>query len=339
MSYRTEAQDTAGGGVAAMAAPAALGGSAGAGGPMGAAGAPGHSVSPILVHMEQVQREMDALRAELSLLRRRDETLNFYLTRIDEELRLAARLQQDFLPKELPVVGPVRFHTLFRPAGYVSGDLYDVMRLDEHHVGFYMADAVGHGVPAALLTMFIKQALVTKEITPGGYRLLPPGESMARLNRVLVDQNLAHATFATAIYGVVDTRSLEVTVARAGHPAPMVIRGGPGGAIEPLEPDGGLLGVFPDEQYATVTTRLAPGDRLFVYTDGIEVAFGGEAIDVARWRLELHARRELGSEQLLQEFAQHFDAQSGSLAPKDDVTAIIVDVTADAPLPDGVPFT
>ena len=126
------------------------------------------TVSGALRHMEQLQQEMDALRMELNLLRRRDETLNFHLTRIDEELRLAARLQQDFLPKELPEVGPVRFHTLFRPAGYVSGDLYDVMRLDETRVGFYMADAVGHGVPAALLTMFIKQALITKEITPGG---------------------------------------------------------------------------------------------------------------------------------------------------------------------------
>ena len=66
----------------------------------------------------------------------------------------------------------VRFHTLFRPAGYVSGDLYDIMRLDETHVGFYMADAVGHGMPAALLTMFIKNALVTKQIGPEGYRLL-----------------------------------------------------------------------------------------------------------------------------------------------------------------------
>jgi serine phosphatase RsbU (regulator of sigma subunit) len=213
------------------------------------------------------------------------------------------------------------------------------MRLDERRVGFYMADAVGHGVPAALLTMFIKQALVTKEITPGGYRLLPPGESLARLNTILVDQNLAHATFATALYGVIDTQTLEVTLARAGHPAPMIIRGGPGGAIEPLEPDGGLLGVFPDERYDAVTTRLAPGDRLFVYTDGIELAFGGEAIDVERWRHELHSRRHMSSAQLLAEFAEHFDAQSGSLAPKDDVTAIVVDVTTDGPLISSVPFT
>src|SRR5215213_3148470 len=294
--------------------------------PLSAPAEPGQqSVSSILRHMESVAREMDALRAELSLLRKRDETLNYHLTRIDEELRLAARLQQDFLPKELPEIGNVRFHTLFRPAGYVSGDLYDVLRLDERRVGFYMADAVGHGVPAALLTMFIKQALITKEITPGGYRLLPPAESLARLNQTLVDQNLAHATFATALYGVIDAETLQVTVARAGHPAPMVLRGD-GKTIEPLQPDGGLLGVFPNEVYDTATTRLAPGDRLLVYTDGIEVAFGGEAIDAERWQFELRARAGLSAEHLLLDLCQHLDGQSGSLTPRDDVTAVLVDV-------------
>jgi phosphoserine phosphatase RsbU/P len=292
---------------------------------------PNASVSAVLRHMEQVQREMEALRSELNLLRRRDETLNFHLHRLDEELRLAARLQQDFLPKELPEVGPVRFHTLFRPAGYVSGDLYDVMRLDETRVGFYMADAVGHGVPAALLTMFIKQALVTKEIVPGGYRLVPPGESMARLNQTLVDQNLAHATFATALYGMIDVKTLQVTVARAGHPAPMILRSG--GIIEPMQPEGGLLGVFPGETYDTASATLNPGDRLLIYTDGIELAFGGEAIDTARWAAELRERASLTSEQLLLDLCQHLDGQTGSLAPKDDVTAVLVDVIASPPLP------
>src|SRR2546421_412349 len=138
--------------------------------------------------LEEVQKEMDALRAELHILRRRDETLTFYMPRLDEELRLAARLQQDFLPKLLPQLGAVYFHTLFRPAGYVSGDLYDLMRLDEHHVGFFVVDAVGHGMPAALLTMFIKRALVTKEIIPGGYRLLEPVETMSRINDALIEQ-------------------------------------------------------------------------------------------------------------------------------------------------------
>src|SRR5205814_9261654 len=171
--------------------------------------------------VESVVREMEALRGELEAVRRRDEALNTYLRKMDEELRLAARLQQDFLPKSMPQVGRVRFHSLFRPAGYVSGDLYDVMRLDESHIGFYMADAVGHGMAAALLTMFIKNALVTKQITDSGYRLLTPGETMARLNDTLISQNLSYATFATAIYGYVNIHTLEASFARGGHPNPV----------------------------------------------------------------------------------------------------------------------
>jgi len=84
---------------------------------------------------------------------------------LDEEIRLAARLQQDFLPRRLPKVGSSRFSVYYQPAGFVSGDIYDVARLDETRIGFYVADAVGHGLPAALLTMFIKEALQTKRIT------------------------------------------------------------------------------------------------------------------------------------------------------------------------------
>src|SRR5688572_8924311 len=121
------------------------------------------SVASIEAAEAALRRQLDALGNELDVLRRRDAAHRFNIRRLDEELRLAARLQQDFLPKSLPQVGPVRFHTLFRPAGHVSGDIYDVMRLDETHVGFYIVDAVGHGMPAALLTMFLKNAMVTKE--------------------------------------------------------------------------------------------------------------------------------------------------------------------------------
>src|SRR3954454_11118865 len=179
-------------------------------------------LSHIEQQMEFLQTEITSLQDEVNLLRRRDETLGFYMNRVDEEMRLAARLQQDFLPKNVPQLGKVRFHSLYRPAGYVSGDLYDCMRLDESHVGFYMADAVGHGMPAALLTMFLKQALTTKEIFPGGYRLLTPNQTMQKLNDSLVGQNLSQATFATALYGHIDTRSLQLTFSRGGHPNPLV---------------------------------------------------------------------------------------------------------------------
>jgi phosphoserine phosphatase RsbU/P len=278
-----------------------------------------------LSELEQLRNENQSLQQEVDVLRRRDEQLKFYMQRLDEEMRLAARLQQDFLPKSLPALGRVRFHTLFRPAGYVSGDLYDVMRLDEKHVGFYMADAVGHGMPAALLTMFMKNALITKEIGLDSYRLIPPGQTIARLNDALVAQNLSHATFATAIYGVINTETLKLTFARAGHPHPIWMK--TDGQTQLMDCDGGLLGIFENEAFPEYTLQLSQGERVFIYSDGVEVAFcDGGNVDTNRWLEELEQHKTLSTEELLSKFAHRIDNAAGSLTPKDDLTMIILDV-------------
>jgi phosphoserine phosphatase RsbU/P len=290
--------------------------------------APGseHDLTSLHHQLDLLQREVDLLREELSIQQQRDRALSIYMTRIDEELRLAARLQQDFLPRHLPTIGRIRFHTLFRPAGYVSGDLYDVMRLDENHVGFYMADAVGHGMPAALLTMFLKRALTTKEITSQGYRLLAPGQTIARLNQALVEQDLSQAAFATAIYGTIETETGLVTFARGGHPNPILLS-------PPAEPrcvtvDGSLLGVFAEEQFPEQTIQLAAGERLVIYSDGIEVAFCDDrTLNTQQWRQELHRRQDLPPALLLEDLTQHLNSERGSLQPKDDLTLIVVEMT------------
>ena len=83
----------------------------------------------------------------------------------------------------------------------------------------------------------------------------------------------------------------------------------------------------PDETFAETTVQLAPGDRMVVFTDGIEVAFSDDATaDSVRWRDELWLRRGLSSEELLRDFAAHVDKQLGSLSPKDDLTMIVVEV-------------
>jgi serine phosphatase RsbU (regulator of sigma subunit) len=280
---------------------------------------------PVLDQLNNLQAEIGSLNVELNALRRRDETLRFYMHRLDEELRLAARIQQDFLPKSLPQIGNVHFHTLFRPAGYVSGDIYDVCRLDEVNVGFFVCDAVGHGMPAALLTMFIKRALVTKEILGEGYRLLDPSEALRRLNQALVDQNLSQATYCTALYATVNTQTLEVAFAKGGHPAPALLRAD--GSLEFPDASGALLGIFGDEQFAATKLQLKQGDRLFVYTDGIEVAFSSENVaDNELWRKELQRRTSLPTEQILLELSEAMDGQSGSLQPKDDLTIIVLEV-------------
>jgi serine phosphatase RsbU (regulator of sigma subunit) len=274
-----------------------------------------------------LQRELDGMRDEIELLRKRDSALQFYMRRLDEELKLAARVQQDFLPKSMPKVGPLRFHTLFRPASHVSGDLYDVMRLDESHVGFYMADAVGHGMPAALLTMFLKQALVTKTIDETGYRLLEPSVTMQKLNEALVAQNLSTATFATALYGNINYRTRRLTFARGGHPDPILLTGD--GQLRILETEGALLGIFPGDEFPQYAVELEPGDRVFIYSDGVELAFSdNENPDPAAWREVIDARRKMPTDAIITELRELM-AQS-DLCPdrkKDDLTVIAIEVT------------
>lgn len=282
-------------------------------------------VEVIEEQLTAVEREMDGLREEVESLRRRDRTVHGYMQRLDEELRLAARLQQDFLPRPSRQTLPISYHAMWRPAGYVSGDLYDVLRLDEQHVGFYIADAVGHGMPAALLTMFLKNALMTKEISGQSYRLLDPAESLGRLNDGLVSQCLQCGTFCTACYAVMNLQTREIRIASAGHPAPMVLRDGE----EPitLRTQGALLGIFAGEQYTTTTYQLRPGDRLVMFTDGVEVCFNESPdADPIRWQQELINRRHMTSEQLVGDLSRYLDTEAGSLDPRDDVTVLVADV-------------
>jgi len=171
----------------------------------------------------------------------------------------------------MPEIGPVRFDALFRPAATVSGDIYDVVRLDERHVGFYVADAIGHGLPAALLTMFVKKALQTKRISGKDYQIIPPAVALAELNADLCEHDLPGCQFCTAAYCVLDVASLTLTYARAGHPLPLHVAAD--GEVHELHSEGPLLGIFPEATFETRQCQLAHGDRLIIFTDGADHAF------------------------------------------------------------------
>ena len=107
---------------------------------------------------------------------------------VKEQLRLAGLLQRDFLPDRLPNSDDLQWVVTFLPAEWVSGDIYDVARIDEQHIGFYIADAVGHSMPAALLTMFIKQAMVLRQTIDQSYRIFSPVEVISNLNQRMAGQ-------------------------------------------------------------------------------------------------------------------------------------------------------
>ncbi|MCJ7543421.1 MAG: PP2C family protein-serine/threonine phosphatase [Phycisphaerae bacterium] len=290
-----------------------------------AADAPAEELAAKLSAAADLQPAIAALRKELSTAPSTDGAARADLAELDEQLRLAGRLQQDFLPRRMPEVGPLRFAALYHPAGWVSGDLYDVSRLDETHVGFYIADAVGHGMPAALLTMFIKKALQTKRIFGHAYRIVPPDASLAELNADICDQNLPSCQFCTAVYGVVDVSTLTLTFARAGHPEPILIRAD--GSPVRLSSPGGLLGVLPDATFPLHHVRLAPGDRLVLYTDGLEGLLGrfgdGRRPDATA---TFAAWAKLPRQEILLRLTERLECAPPDLRSEDDVTVLIMDV-------------
>ncbi len=190
-----------------------------------------------------------------------------------EQLRMAGRVQRDFLPDQLPNCDELQWATIFLPAEWVSGDIYDVVRIDEQHVGFYVADAVGHAMPAALLTIFVKQALVMRETYENTYKIFSPAEVIKNLNVRLTSQKLSGYQFATCCYCLLNIKTLQLTFARAGHPYPVLIR--PGKRPEQLELRGSLLGVFENADYIQQTVQLQSGDKLLLYSDGAEPFIGG----------------------------------------------------------------
>jgi phosphoserine phosphatase RsbU/P len=274
--------------------------------------------------VDELLARIDSLEGQIRLLQSRDETLSRTMRKLDEEQRLAARIQQDFLPKSMPQVGPFTFQAIYRPAHYVSGDLYDVKRLDEQNVGLYVADAVGHGMPAALLTMFMKNALLTKRIFEGGYELLRPAETIAALNTALRSQNLDHASFATAVYARVNCVTGEICFSSGGHPTPVILRAD--GTIDEVSADGALLGVFDDNEWSEGCIKLHPGDRLFLYSDGIESTFAsGDTPDSLNWKQALAERRDRSTHEILTDFALALESQDPAL-PKDDLTIVVAEV-------------
>ncbi len=189
-----------------------------------------------------------------------------------EQLRLAGLVQQDFLPTQLPSTDRIKWATVFLPAEWVSGDIYNIVRIDEKHVGCYVADVVGHGMPAALLTIFLKQALHMRATVENTYHIFSPAEVMKNLNKRMATQKLSGYQFATCCYCLLNIETLELTYARAGHPYPVFLRQGE----EPkqLEVRGSLLGVFKDADYAEDKIQLQPGDKILLYSDGAEPFVG-----------------------------------------------------------------
>ncbi len=298
------------------------------------------SIAATLHALAERQQMIESLRSELRVARRFQGGLRGEIDKIHEELQLAASVQREFLPRTLPQAETVDVQIYFRPAGYVSGDIYDVQKLDEHHLGFFIADAVGHGVPAALMTMVLLRSLTTTAHDAVSKTILPPGEVLENLNNEMIHRHGDVPRFATAAYGIIDTRDRTVTIAGAGHPAPIIVSPD---KTRGIETSGGLLGVFPEATFDEAEFTLADDEMLILYSDGFETAFPGESSDeytrrvpsnryMHYFRRTADTWRQDNLRSAMDELACKLNSQSGSMHPIDDLTALVLVPARTAPL-------
>lgn len=295
--------------------------------------APPASIAGMVFALAQRQGAVRVLEQNLKMAHSFQGETAAEIDRLHSELLLAARVQRDFLPKHMPAIDGLDCGVLFRPAGFVSGDTYDVSRLDEYHVGFFLADAMGHGVPAALMTLYIAGSLPRKEIDTGGYRIVPPAEALKRLNAELHQSIAGPARFVTAICGVIDTRTGLIDLACAGHPPPLRIsRHG----VRPVDVSGMLLGVVEDFDYQQATIRLDEDELLVLHSDGIEAAFSPRRMNDTKQASQAYLahlatmRRGQALESLhsaMEHLSSTLDSQAGSFHQDDDLTILAFQTT------------
>jgi phosphoserine phosphatase RsbU/P len=230
--------------------------------------APGELLAQVRALL-RIKETHDRLTDKTAEVNRVNKRLQQAYQQIDQELELAQRIQASFLPQSLPEVPRARFAVQYLLCGRVGGDFYDVFRLDERHVGLYVADAMGHGVPASLLTIFVKKGIRTKEVYGKQYRLVSPGEVIGRLNQDLIDQRLSENPFITMVYALFNHEEGTLQFARAGHPYPLYVP--KQGTPEFWQLEGLLLGVV-NASFSARTYTLRPGDKVLLYSDGIDSA-------------------------------------------------------------------
>jgi len=205
-------------------------------------------------------RDVEVLR---EALRTRDQ-----LAALRQELDFARELQLSSLPRVFPPF-PDRdefdIHASMVPAKEVGGDFYDFFLIDRHHLGLVIGDASGKGVPPAMF-IAITRSLV-KAVAPLS---ATPAECLAFVNTMLSVDN-PQLLFATAFYGLLDTRTGEVAFCNAGHPPPLILH--PDGTIDLVRDVSGVaLGVMEDLDYDLGHFRVGEGDTILLYTDGVTEA-------------------------------------------------------------------
>jgi signal transduction histidine kinase/serine phosphatase RsbU (regulator of sigma subunit)/streptogramin lyase len=243
------------------------------------------------------------------------------LVALEQELRVARRIQQSILPTSIPRLPNLDIQVRYRPMNSVGGDFYDFYEIDEQHLGVFVADVSGHGVPAALIAAMAKIAFsVQKPIARSASMVL------TSMNHTLVDKIGKQLLTVSYVYINLETKKL--FHANAGH-WPLLIWRKRTQTLHDLKPDGIIMGWLSEIDYASAEIELEPGDRILLYTDAIietrnraDELFGEE-----RFHRLIEEKQDLSAADFSDFLLTHLTAWSQQdNGFEDDLTLIVIDI-------------
>jgi PAS domain S-box-containing protein len=240
---------------------------------------------------------------------------------IEEDLRLAARVQNSLVPKPL-VRDKVSVDSFFNPAHSIGGDFALVNLQDNEHVGLLIGDVSGHGIGSALVANRIYS-----ETTAHLRSAMPLVDMFGELNRFLIEDLAGSGMFVTAAAARIDARGRRMVFAGAGHPPPMLARRGQNPIM--LESRSMILGALPDAVCGDGSQEvpLEPDDRIVLYTDGITEVFNaqGEMLGINGVREIVRNAVAFPAERMKERILEDVAAWRSGQAT-DDVSLIVVHV-------------
>ena len=207
------------------------------------------------------------------------------------ELDMARTLQHSVLPSEMPASHRYEIEARMTPAREIGGDFFDIVKLENEHLGIAVADVSGKGIPAALFLVGARSVLKGTAIGAS-----EPGTVLAEMNRIIEHDN-PKTNCLTVVYMVYNPRTGEMRYANGGHPSPMVVDGD--GTCSELAPVQGIaVGLDAEAAFEEGTETLEPGETVVMYSDGVVQAknAAGEAF---------------GAERLMHVFEGHSPAGAG----------------------------
>jgi len=236
--------------------------------------------------------------------------------KMEQEMRIAADIQQALLPKAGHAGAFFRTAASSLPCRSIGGDFYDYVDLPTGAFGFALGDVAGKGPPAALLSAMMQGIFAAQAAASD-----TPSQTIARVNLALYKRGI-ESRFVTLMYGSLEPDG-RLTYCNAGHNPPLII--GPAG-VRRLEVGGPIVGLFESAKFQEETVTMSPGDVLLVFSDGVSEAMSVEGDEYGEARIIETAQQHPGvtPNEMLQAIFTDVRAFTKGAAQSDDITALVL---------------